>query len=225
MKYQQVVDLSVALGGPQVTVLAGAPQIVMEPVHTYAQHGRSNTKLSYNVHTGTHVDCPRHFYPEGTSVDEMPLEKYMGRGIRLDLREVAKERTPITVKDVLTALPGGAEVKDAILVFNTGWIDRAGGKPNFYLDNPYLANETAEWLVGNGVKAIALDNSVDEAPANPARPGDSPVHRILLGGGVMIIENLVNLEHLPLTGFTVMALPVKLYHGDGAPARAVAFIE
>ncbi len=225
MEYQQVVDLSVALGGPQVTVLAGAPQIVMEPVHTYAKHGRSNTKLSYNVHTGTHVDCPRHYYPEGTSIDEMPLEKYMGRGIRLDLRQVARERTPITVEQVLAALPSGADVKDAILVFNTGWIDRAGGKPDFYFDNPYLASETAEWLLRNGVKAIALDTSVDEAPATPARPADSPIHRILLGGGVMIIENLVNLEQLPPTGFTLMALPVKLYRGDGAPARAVALIE
>lgn len=225
MQYREVVDLSVVLGGPQVTVLAGAPKIVMEPVHTHEKHGRSNTKLSYNIHTGTHVDCPRHFYPDGTPIDEMPLEKYMGRGIRLDLRDVAEERTPITLENVLAALPGGADVRDAILVFDTGWIDSAGGKPSFYLDNPYLSLETARWLVAMQVRAIALDTPVDEAPATPPRHGDSPIHRTLLGGGVMIIENLTNLERLPSTGFYLMALPVKIYEGDGAPARAVAFIE
>lgn len=225
MKYRRVVDLSVALGGPQVSVLAGAPQVNLEPIHTHEKHGRSNTRLSYSVHTGTHVDCPRHFFPEGTTIDEMPLESYMGSGIRLDLREVARERTAITLGQLLSALPEEAQVRGAILVFNTGWMDRAGGRPDFYFSNPYLSVEAAEWMVKEGVKAVALDTSVDEAPATPARPGDSPIHRTLLGGNVMIIENLVNLELLPATGFTLMALPVKIYEGDGAAARAVAFIE
>jgi arylformamidase len=225
LKYRRLVDLSATLGGPQITVLAGAPPVLFEAVHTHEEHGRSNTRLSYNVHTGTHVDCPRHFYPDGTPIDEVPLESYFGVGINLDLLPVATERTAITLDQVLEALPREAEVKGSIVVFNTGWMDRAGGKPNFYRDNPYLSIEVARWLVEQGAKAAALDTSVDEAPATPPSPGDSPIHRTLLGGGVMIIENLVNLDRLPPTGFTLMALPVKFYRGDGAPARAVAFID
>jgi kynurenine formamidase len=225
MEYKRVVDLSVALGGPGVALLPDAPQMGREAVHTHDRHGRSNTRVSFFVHSGTHVDCPHHFYADGSTVDEVPLDRYMGHGIRLDLRDIAKERTPIAVKHVLDALPSGAPVRDAILVFNTGWMATAAGKPNFYSDNPYLGLETAEWLVENRVKAIAMDTSVDAAPSTPPRPGDSPIHRTLLGGGVMIIENLVNLDQLPHLGFTLMALPVKIYRGDGAPARAVAFIE
>ncbi len=77
---RRVVDLSLTLGGPHISALRGVPTFQKEAVHTHTLHGRSNTRISFNIHTATHVDCPSHYIPDGATVDVM-LEAYMGPAV------------------------------------------------------------------------------------------------------------------------------------------------
>ena len=80
------VDLSLTLGGPRMSVVPGHPEVTFEPINTHKEHFRSNTYMKMSIHCGTHVDCPRHFVDGGTTIDEMPIERYMGPGVLADLR-------------------------------------------------------------------------------------------------------------------------------------------
>lgn len=226
MASRRLIDLSLTLGGPLLSALKNVPGFEMQPVHTHAEHGRSNTRVAFNVHTATHVDCPSHFLPDGATVDAMPLEAYMGPAVRADLRALVGPGEGVTVEHFTAVLPPDLPLRGMIVIMHTGWVARAWGQPNYYVDNPYLDPAAARWLVAEGVKALAVDCSVERAGGNVTpHHGDAPCHRTLLGGGVMLIENLANLDQLPVSGFELWALPVKLFEGDGAPCRAVAILE
>ncbi len=115
---------------------------------------------------------------------------------------------------------------DKIVVLQTGWAEKAFFQPNFYMNNPFLAEETSRWLVSQGVKAVALDHPIDAAikPGSHPTPGDCPNHRCLLSNGIPLIENLLNLETFDDLEFEMIAMPLKVFHCDGAPARVIAMI-
>ncbi len=221
----ELIDLTLTLGGDRITPVPGLVSVEMEPLMTHESHARSNTKLTLATHVGTHVDAPYHFHPGATTVDDMPLERYMGPALLLDLRRLARRGAPISVANLREA--GGEEgaLRDMIAVLFTGWAERESGGDRFYTSGPYLSNEGAEYLAECPVNAVAIDFPIDKHPPTaPSTIDDFPVHRLLLGRGVPIIENLINLDRLVGKTFELWALPIKLQGGDGAPARAVARI-
>jgi kynurenine formamidase len=178
-----------------------------------------------SIHVGTHVDCPYHFIPSGTTIDEMPLEKYTGPGVLVDLRGKVKENEPITLALLKPFGLTRETLQGQIVVFFTGWVEREFGRERLYVDNPYLSEEVARHLVECKVRAVAVDFTVDKMePGARPRAGDCPIHRILLGHQVPLIENLINLGELVGKRFELTALPLKIYRGDGAATRAVARI-
>ena len=73
----KLIDLSLPLT-TNVTVVPGHPTLSFHPIHTHETHGRSNTEMHASIHTGTHCDPPYHFVPGGKTIDQMPLERFMG---------------------------------------------------------------------------------------------------------------------------------------------------
>ena len=224
---RRIIDLTATLGDPGLPVIPFFPDVLLERFHVHEIHGRSNTKISMPVHVGTHIDAPYHFVPGGITVDKLPLEKLVGEAVRLDIRKVAKENTAITLKDIQSAVKGhGIDLTDRIAVVQTGWAEKAFYQPSFYTDNPFLGREASQWLVGQDIKALALDHPIDAGirPESRPTPGDSPNHRLFLGNGIPLIENLVNLELFDNPKFEMVALPMKISGCDGAPARIIAII-
>jgi len=171
----RVIDLSVALGAPTTSQIPGHPSLRQEPIHTHEKHRRSNTKLTFSLHTGTHCDSMYHFHPGGLTIDEMPLDRCMGPALRIDLRQVAKPRTPITVQDILAQGVSQAELQGTIVISYSGYLEQNYGKPDYFLNSPYFHEETALWLVAAGIKAIGNDHNFDRGDmAATPRPGDSP---------------------------------------------------
>lgn len=221
----RLIDLTLTLGSERVTAAPGLIGVTMEPLQTHETHARSNTKLTLATHLGTHVDAPYHFIPGGTTVEDMPLERYMGPALLLDLRRLAQNKTPISVSDL--RLSGGAPnaLKNQIAVLFTGWAQRESGNQRFYSDGPYLSTDGADYLAQNEVNAVAVDFPIDKHPPTPQSTiRDFPVHRLLLGKNIPLIENLINLDQLVGRSFELWALPLKLMDGDGAATRAVARI-
>ena len=223
----KIIDLTATIGDPKLPVVPFFPKVILEAFNVHEIHGRPNTKISMPIHVGTHVDAPYHFVPDGITVDKLPLEKVMGKAVRLDLRQLAEENTEVTVNDVRSVVNmHNIDLTDKIVVLQTGWAEKAFFQPNFYMNNPFLAEETSLWLVSQGVKAVALDHPIDAGikPGSGPTPGDSPNHRCLLNSGIPLIENLVNLETFDDLEFEMITMPLKVFHCDGAPARVIAVI-
>jgi kynurenine formamidase len=196
-----------------------------ESIQTHETHARSNQKLCLATHIGTHVDAPFHFVDGATTVENMPLEKYAGPAILLDLRSVSKGQEPLTIAEITEAGANPKSVKDQIVVLFTGWAESESGGPRFYGHGPYLGTDTAGYLADCGANAVAVDFPIDKHPDTPLSTiKDFPVHRLLLGQNIPLIENLINLDKLVGKQFELWALPLKLKGGDGAATRAVARI-
>ena len=219
----ELIDLTLTLGSERISLVPGLVGVETEAIQTHATHARSNQKLCLATHIGTHVDAPFHFVDGATTVENMPLEKYAGPAILLDLRNVAKSQSPLLVPELEAAGANAESVKDNIVVLFTGWAEAESGGPRFYGHGPYLSTEGAAFLAECRANAVAVDFPIDKHPDTPLSTiKDFPVHRLLLGQNIPLIENLINLDKLVGREFELWALPLKLKGGDGAATRAVA---
>ena len=219
----ELIDLTLTLGSERISLVPGLVGVETEPIQTHATHARSNQKLCLATHIGTHVDAPFHFVDGATTVENMPLEKYAGPALLLDLRSAAKGQEPLTIEELTAAGANPESVKDQIVVLFTGWAEAESGGPRFYGPGPYLGTDAAGYLADCGANAVAVDFPIDKHPESPLSTiKDFPVHRLLLGQNIPLIENLINLDKLVGKQFELWALPLKLKGGDGAATRAVA---
>jgi len=220
-----LIDLTLTLGSDRISLVPGLVGVETESIQTHETHARSNQKLCLATHIGTHVDAPFHFVDGATTVENMPLEKYAGPAILLDLRSASKGQEPLTIAEITEAGANPESVKDRIVVLFTGWAEAESGGPRFYGHGPYLGTDTAGYLADCGANAVAVDFPIDKHPDTPLSTiKDFPVHRLLLGQNIPLIENLINLDKLVGKQFELWALPLKLKGGDGAATRAVARI-
>ena len=221
----ELIDLTLTLGSERISLVPGLVGVETSSIQTHATHARSNQKLCLATHIGTHVDAPFHFVDGATTVENMPLNKYAGPAILLDLRSVAKGQSPLLVSELTDAGANPASVKDQIVILFTGWAEAESGGPRFYGHGPYLSTDGAAYLAECGANAVAVDFPIDKHPETPETTiKDFPVHRLLLGQNIPLIENLINLDKLVGKEFELWALPLKLQGGDGAATRAVARI-
>lgn len=182
--------------------------------------------LQMSEHTGTHVDAPGHFlpldHPAHRWVNEVPVETWLGRAAVIPCGDV-ESQTAISASRVLDweATHGVLGSGDMVL-FDFAWAAKWATRPEdqeFMRSWPGLGIECAELLVSRGIKAVGVDTL---SPDVYGSEGD-PIHRTLLGHGVVIVENLYNLNALPLVCFLV-ALPLKIKDGTGSPIRAIALV-
>lgn len=217
MEIVRVVDLSREITAETV-VYPGDPVPHIAQHATIAKDGFNLVSIRMGSQSGTHVDAPFHFDNDTEKIDEIPLSRFVGRGVLLQCDGVqARER--ITLESVRSdaekAGPG-----DIVLV-HTGWA-RHYGAPE-YFDNPYLDAGLVTFLLDRGVRTIGLDAlNIDETP-DDSHPGEGfPAHHVIARVGGVICENLCNLESIDFADPVVSLLPLKFVGIDGAPVRAVA---
>ena len=195
------------------------PSVRVERCIRHEDRGVNVTCISAAVHAGTHVDAPCHFVPGGLSIDEIDLARVSGPAVCWDVVRGADEA--ITAAQLQACRPR-TEPGDIVFV-HTGWDVHFAGDGDGYHHHPYLSVEAADWLLQRRVKMICLDVATPDMP-EAVRPAgfDWPVHRLLLGGGVLIAEHLAHLELVAGRRFRALALPIPIVGSDGAPARIVA---
>ena len=187
-------------------------------------------------HGGTHLDAPVHFSRGAQTVDRIPLDRFFGPAIVVDVVERSEQNPDyqVTVDDLLRAeREQGPIPTDAILLIRTGfsrrWPDAArylgtaerGPEAVGKLHFPGLHPDAARWLTANRpLHAVGIDTaSIDYGQSTQFES-----HRALFERGVPAFENLTALDELPLRGAHVVALPMKVGGGSGAPLRAVAIV-
>ncbi len=173
-------------------------------------------------HVGTHVDAFFHTNPDGATIDEMPLELFMGKAVCLDLRHIP-DLGVIDVAD-LEAAEGeaGVRIDGHIVLLNTGLHARHYPNPSVMTSNPGLTVEATHWLADRGSRMHGVEGPSTDLPSNDLFPS----HRACRDRGISHYEWLVNLEQLVGKGeFQFQGIPLKLHRGSGSPVRALAFLE
>ena len=196
------------------------PMVTVEIVADHKWDDWRLEKITMSSHTGSHVKVPLHLLPDGKSVDEFPLEVFIGQAVVADLRDVPAVEA-LTGGHLKRRLPD--DLKDKIVLLMTGWgAKRAPNREWFYF-SPFLAPSGAEWLVGHGVRAVGIDHySIGGA----REPENSQTHRILLEAGLWIVEELNLPEEIldEQQPFEFWSLPVNLKGFTGSFCRPVAVI-
>jgi kynurenine formamidase len=198
---------------------------------TYQKDGNFTRNLSMPEHFGTHMDSPMHFDPKGESVDRIDVGKLFAPAVVIDVSSAAKLHADyrVTAQDLDGWIERhGAIPPCAVVFFRTGWAERWPSQEKYMnadshgvLHFPGLSVEAARYLMDHAQPVgIGIDtSSVDYGPST-----DCPVHQLTMPAGIYHLENVANLSQLPATGFSVIALPLKLGGGSGAPARVIAFV-
>ncbi len=181
--------------------------------------GFATKQLLISDHAGTHVDAPTHFYPEGGSIEQQDLDRFLGPALALDVSH--KElRNPVDLPLLREALArAGERVGPGDIVLIRAWAG-SWSDPDFH-HCAGLALDAAQWLDDQGVKAVGIDLGNIEDNADMTRR----VHLHLLGRGIAIYENLANLELIGGRRFTFVGLPLALAGCTGSPVRAVALLD
>jgi kynurenine formamidase len=193
-------------------------------------------RYSAAEHGGTHLDAPVHFAKGRNSVDQIPVDQLTGAGLVLDVTKQCAGNADylISVADFQDWEKKNGEIPvGSIVLLRTGFgkfypdrrkylgTDERGAVAVFKLHFPGLDPEAARWLTQNrSIKAIGLDTaSIDRGQSTMFES-----HRALFEKNVPAFENVANLDQLPVKGFTIVALPMKIKGGSGGPLRIIAMM-
>lgn len=185
-------------------------------------------------HGGTHMDAPIHFAEGKRAASEVPVQQLIGPAVVIDVQSQASQNADyrLSVADLEAweqthgQIPSGA-----IVLMLSGWgkrwpdkkqylgTDQPGDVANLHF--PGFSREAAEWLVSQrSIDAIGVDTpSIDYGQSK-----DFIVHQTINGANLPGLENVANLDQLPPTGATLIALPMKIAKGSGAPARIIGLL-
>lgn len=206
----RIIDISVTIR-PGMPVWPGDPEVDLHRRAKIEEGAHANvTLLACSAHTGTHVDAPYHFLPDGGTIESLPLDALVGPAQVVQLpsnvevinEEVLKQlKLEPVVERILFKTRNSELWKDPNAPFNTTFvgIDESG----------------ARFLAERKTKLVGLDY-LSIAPYKKS----GPTHNVLLGAGIVIVEGL-NLADASAGKYTLACLPLKLEGSDGAPARAV----
>lgn len=217
---RRVVDLTLPIHDGMSTYPAVYhPRVRVRQLGFIDQVGRESRELTLGTHSGTHVDAASHFIQGGRTIDQIDLADLVGSARLI----VFPERSP-------GSGIGADELRDQLgphrvdrIVMRTDW-SRKWGSDRYYLDYPYLTADACSLLLEIGVRVLASDTpSVDDPrQSGPSCSPDSPNHKVLLESGVSLVEYLTGLDNLRTRQFALVAAPLRIQAGDGAPARVFA---
>jgi len=168
-------------------------------------------KIEMVANTGTYIDCPFHRFEHGKDLSEIGIERFA------DLDGIIIRVPHLETLEITKTHLENHELRNRAVLIHTGW-DGFWNTGDYYENHPYLTAEAAEYLRECQVKLVGIDShNIDNTAGNTR-----PVHTILLGAEILIVEHLCNLHLLPEEGFSFSAVPPK-FRGVGTfPVRAMA---
>lgn len=211
----RVIDLSHTIS-ENMPVYPGTLQPSIKTGTTVARDGFYEREITMYSHVGTHIDAPAHILETGKTLDQYSIEKFAGSCCVVDLTQLDSQVIDL---DYLIDFHCIIEVHDFVL-FMTNW-SKKWGTDAYFKDYPVLHEETADWLAkfpkmkGIGFDTISADRMDSKHLEN---------HKILFEKDIIIIENLKNLDALPVKEFSFSCFPLNFAEADGSPVRAVAYV-
>lgn len=205
-KPKKIIDISLPLSNATVVY----PNNVPLTIETHAHMPEATThlsKITMGTHTGTHIDAPMHAVIDAPTLDQIPLEIFVGVCRVVD----ATHRRPgecVKKEDIGEVVKG-----DRILIKTSNSIR---GFDKFYDDYVYLDGDAADWLAEESVGLVGIDYlSIKQKGSKDQRP-----HTSLLEKNIPIIEG-INLNHVGPGHYELICLPLKFIGIEGGPARII----
>lgn len=170
-------------------------------------------KIEMVANTGTYIDSPFHRYADGKDLSELTLES------TADLECLVFRAAP-GERAIGPGLFSEADVRGKAVLVHTGWANHWGSE-QYFEGHPFLTAEAAEWLKASESSLVGIDSlNIDDTSS-----GHRPVHSILLGADIPIVEHMCHLEDLPESAFKFHAVPVKVRSFGTFPVRAYAVVK
>ena len=212
----EIIDLTHTIEN-DMPAYPGEESPVLENKYSHQNDGFQVLRLKMLTHSGTHLDTPAHFYDNGLTTDIMNLTNFYGKGLLIDCSGFSEGE--IISAQSLLRYNEELQHADFALIYS-GW-SKHWGANKYFGKFPVLSEESTMYLLSFKLKGIGLDViSID-----PISSAEYKNHNLVLSNGLIIIENLTNLEYLVNKTFDFAAFPLKIKHGDGSPVRATAIVK
>ena len=214
----KVIDLTLTVSN-KIPAFPGSPQPNFIPWENIKEDGYNLELLFFSSHTGTHLDAPHHFLEKGAKIHEISLKKLVSEAVLIKSRKKSNEA--ITKTDIQKFEKKHEKIDGfSSVIFSTGW-QRNLQKKYYFTKNPGLSVSAAKYLASKKIGLIGIDSpSIDLGTDSKFS-----VHQIFAKKGMLIVENLANLEKIKSSKFHLVVLPLKLKNATGSPVRAIAFVE
>ena len=214
----KILDLTLTVSD-KIPTFPGSPQPNFIPWENIKDDGYNLELLFLSSHTGTHLDAPYHFIENGTKIHEISPNRLIRDAVSIKSRK--KSGQAITKTDILKfekmheKIPNGSTV-----IFWTGW-QKMLHDDSYFIKNPGLSTTAAKYLVSKKTNLVGIDSPSIDFQASK----QFSVHHLFSKNGILILENLANLEKIKSWKFQLVVLPLKLKNATGSPVRAVAVLE
>ena len=214
----KIIDLTLTVSD-KIPTFPGSPQPSFIPWENVKEDGYNLELLFLSTHTGTHMDAPYHFLEKGAKIHEISLKKLVSEAVLIKSKK--KDGESITKIDIQKFEKKHGKIASfSSVIFYTGW-QRNLQKKYYFEKNPGLSVSAAKYLASKKINLVGIDSpSVDLG-----KDSKFSVHQIFAKKGILIVENLANLEKIKSSKFHLVVLPLKLKNATGSPVRAIAFVE
>jgi kynurenine formamidase len=230
--FPSVLDLTHTIDSVTPTYeISATPTYQAKTVATIEKTGYYAREISLPEHFGTHLDAPAHFARGMWTVDQIPPERLVAPLVVLDVTAGAKGNPDyqVSVGDVAKYEETHGQIPtNSVVIARTGWDSRwnsakdyRNADANGVMHFPGYSLEAAKFLVeARNVLGLGIDTlSIDYGPSK-----DFPVHHYTLSHSLYHLENVANLERVPVSGSMVVSAPIKLENGSGGPVRIFALV-
>lgn len=231
MQNYKIIDLTHALD-ENIPTWSGSCGFTKEILMDYESASQGFRIMNYKMDTGTgtHIDSPSHCVKNGMTVDQIPLEKLITNLYVIDVTQKAKDNSDyqITLQDLYNFEKQYGKISaNSFIIGYTGWYKKwnnpkdyrncENDKEFWKMHFPTFAGETAQFFLDRDVTGIGIDTLSPDTSVS-----GFPLHFKLLSANKFILENLTNLDKIPLVGAKIIILPLKIADGSEAPARVIA---
>ena len=214
----KVIDLTLTIS-EEIPTFPGSPQPNFINWETLEKDGYNLELLFLSSHTGTHIDAPYHFLKKGQKIHQIVTRRLVTEAILIKIGKGANQS--ITKTDIQKFEKKYGKIDDgSTVIFHTGW-QKNLKKESYFLRNPGLAVSAAKYLASKKINLVGIDSpSIDLG-----KDSKFSVHHILAKSGILIVENLANLEKINSEMFHLIVAPLKLKDATGSPVRAMALTD
>ena len=213
----KIIDLSLTIS-ENIPTFPGSPQPNFINWESIEKDGYNLELLFLSTHTGTHIDAPYHFVKKGQKIDQIAIRRLVTEAILIKIRKGSDQA--ITKNDIQKFEKKYGMIDDgSTIIFHTDW-QKNLNKKSYFMKNPGLAISAAKYLASKKINLVGIDSpSIDLG-----KDGKFSVHHVLAKSGILIVENLTNLDKISLEKFHLIVAPLKLKNATGSPVRAMALV-
>jgi len=214
----KVIDLTLTIS-EKIPTFPGSPQPNFINWERLEKDGYNLELLFLSSHTGTHIDAPYHFLKNGQKIHQIVTRRLVTEAVLIKIRKGANQS--ITKTDIQKFEKKHGKIDDgSTVIFYTGWQKNLKNE-SYFLKNPGLAVSAAKYLALKKINLVGIDSpSIDLG-----KDSKFSVHHILAKSGILIVENLTNLEKINSEMFHLIVAPLKLKNSTGSPVRAMALTD